>query len=180
MAIAHPRPAEEAYKIINYAFQKNDGPFVIRYERGTTLVDQNQPITNEIATTQWETLQQGSDVVFVAFGSILDKLLSTIQEEQISIEVVNAMFIKPLDTEKINELIARDIPIILYEESVLQGGFGSSVLEYCVEHQLPTHNLHLMGIKEQYVSHGSKSELLKELKLDVDSIIETIHTLVQS
>ncbi|QMS85687.1 1-deoxy-D-xylulose-5-phosphate synthase [Candidatus Xianfuyuplasma coldseepsis] len=179
MSIAHPRTVDDAYKVLNYAFTINQGPFVIRYERGKMEVPNTQVITNEVASLAWEILKQGSDAIFLSFGSILDTLLDRLQTENLSITVVNATFIKPLDGDMITTLIQQNKPLIIYEESSILGGFGSSILEFCNQHQLPTTNIHLMGIPEQYVAHGTKQELLHELNLDVDSIIELVHTLVQ-
>lgn len=173
MTITHPRTPEEAYELLNYAFSSTrpKGPFVIRYERGKVTFDMNQPITKTIGDLSWKILRDGTKAIFVSFGSILDNVLDIAKED---LMVVNATSIKPLDTEMIKQLIAKDIPIVIYEESSLQGGFGSSILEYLVQHQLPTHNVHLMGLPDSYIAHGTKQELLKEYNLDVTSIIELV------
>jgi 1-deoxy-D-xylulose-5-phosphate synthase len=174
MTIAHPRTPEEAFELLNYAFKVNTGPFVLRYERGGVPFDTQGSITSKIATCKWDVLQQGNDAVFVSFGSILDSVMAQAKEENLSLQIVNAKFIKPLDTTMIDTLIQLDKPIIIYEESALLGGFGSSVIEYLVQSKQDTKNIHLMGIPDQYVQHGSKEELLVELKLDVNSIISTV------
>ncbi len=99
--------------------------------------------------------------------------------KEISMKIVNAKFIKPLDEEMIKKLITMDKPIILYEESCKLGGFSSSILEYLVVNNLPTNNITIMAIEDEYVSHGSKSEILKELNLDVASIIINAESLIK-
>jgi 1-deoxy-D-xylulose-5-phosphate synthase len=86
-------------------------------------------------------------------------------------EVINAKFIKPLDEAMINTILTSNKPVILYEESCKLGGFSSSILEYAVTNKLPTNNIHIMAIEDEFVHHGSKKEILKELNLDVASII---------
>ena len=75
-------------------------------------------------------------------------------------------------------IINQNKPVILYEEAAKLGGFGSSVIEYLVENQLPTNQIHLMGIEDIFVNHGSKNEILKELNLDITSIIRMIRNLI--
>lgn len=171
MTITHPRNKEEAYELLNYGFYKNTGPFVLRYERGTIPFNCEEPITNKIASLDWETIHEGTDAVFISFGSILDEYVDAVKTHHLNVKVVNAKTIKPLDTKMIEEVIKLDKPILIYEESALLGGFGSSVLEYAALHQLNTNHIHLMGIKDEYVHHGSKQEILTELNLDLDSII---------
>ena len=171
MKIVHPRNAEEAFKLLNYAFKKNDGPICIRYERGSVEYDFSKGITNEISDLSWETLESGSNGTFIAFGSILDKVRTGLKE--LNIEVIDAKSIKPLDTETIQRVINKNKELFIYEESQLLGGFGSSVLEYMASENLQN-KVTLFGIKDQYVEQGTKEELLKELGLDKESIIQTI------
>lgn len=175
MKIVHPRNAEEAHKLLNYAFNLNDSPFVIRYERGTTFFDMNKPITKEVSTMKWETLSKGDNATFIAFGSILDTVSDEL--EQRGVEVVDAKVLKPLDEEKIKNILKKNTPIVIYEESALSGGFGSSVLEYVSSINKQAH-IKLMGINDSYVPQGSKKQLLEELKLDKESILKTIDNLL--
>ena len=88
------------------------------------------------------------------------------------------MFIKPLDKEILNYVSSKNIPIIIYEESSKLGGFGSSVLEYFIDSKISTDNITLMGIEDIFVNQGTKEEILKELNLDVKSIIKVIQKLI--
>ncbi len=171
MKIVHPRNAEEAHKLLNYAFKENDSPFVIRYERGTTFFDQSQGITNEVSNMLWETLNKGNNATFIGFGSILNQVQEEL--EKLNCEVVDAKVIKPLDSNKIKQIVQKQKPIIIYEESVLSGGFGSSVLEYLALNNLKA-DVTLIGIKDEYVLQGKKSIMLKELGLDKESVINKV------
>jgi len=171
MIITHPRNPEEAFELLNYGFKENTGPFVIRYERGSFDFDINKPITDKVATLDWEVLHEGTDLIFLSFGSILDDYKEKVLEAGLHVKIINAKTIKPLDKAMLNQISKASVPIIIYEESSIAGGFGSSVLEYYTLNQLPINNIHLMGIKDEYVNHGTKKEILHELNLDVDSII---------
>ena len=171
MTITHPRNPEEAFELLNYGFKVNKGPFVIRYERGSFEFDKTKPITDKVATLDWEVINEGSNLIFLSFGSILDGYKDKVLEEGLSVKIINAKTIKPLDANMLNSISKATVPVIIYEESSIAGGFASSVLEYFVLNNLPIHNIHIMGIKDEYVNHGTKSEILQELNLDVDSII---------
>ncbi len=175
MVITHPRTPEEAYKVLNYAFLENTGPFVVRYERGNVLYDFNKGITSELSSMKWNILEPGEKATFIAFGSILEEVRYDLKA--LGVEVIDAYVIKPLDHETLQRVFQKHKPIIIYEESILQGGFGSSVMEYYSE-QRQTVDVTLLGIKDQYVEQGSKKELLQSLHLDQESVIKKVKSLL--
>ena len=63
---------------------------------------------------------------------------------------------KPLDKDVIKYISNLDVPIIIYEESSLLGGFGSAVIEHLVINKIDTSKVTLMGIKDEYIEQGSK------------------------
>jgi 1-deoxy-D-xylulose-5-phosphate synthase len=175
MTIVHPRNAIEAHKLLNYGFLKNNGPFAIRYERGNASYDFSKGITDEISTMRWEQLTKGNSATFIAFGTILDQVSEEL--EKMGVEVIDAKVIKPLDEEALNRIYGKNKPVIIYEESVLSGGFGSSCLEYFSSKKYHVETT-LMGIKDQYVLQGSKAELLRELGLDKMGVIKQVSELL--
>lgn len=175
MTIVHPRTPEEAHKLLNYGFKVNTGPFVIRYERGNATYDFSKGITEEVSNMRWEQLNKGSKGTFIAFGSILNSVQQEL--EAMDIEVVDAKVIKPLDTETLNRIYGKNKPIIIYEESAVLGGFGSSCLEYFSSSRKQV-DITLMGIQDEYVLQGDKQELLEELELDKESVINKIKNIL--
>jgi len=179
MVISHPRNPEEAFKLLNYAFKENKNPFVIRYERGKAFYDFSNPIPNDsLKKPSWEIIHQGNKAVFISFGSILDTVKEEVEKLNLDILMVNARFIKPLDKEMLSLISNKSVPIVIYEESALLGGFGSSILEYYSENNMNLSNIHLMGIKDEFIDQGSKELILKELNLDLDSIISKLKSLM--
>ena len=174
MKIVHPSTPEEAFELLNYAFE-NQSPIAIRYERGTAIYDFEKGITDVVSDLKWKTLNKGEKATFISFGSILNQVQKELKK--LDVEVVNALSIKPLDKEKLLEIAQKETPIIIYEESVLAGGFGSSVLEFYATQNIRT-NITLMGIKDEFVPQGTKEELLKSIKLDAKSVIKTVKELL--
>ena len=123
-------------------------------------------------------MRDGDKVVFIAFGSILEKLQKEVERLNLDVCIVDAKFIKPLDGEILKYVSDKNVPIIIYEESSILGGFGSSVLEHYVTNKLSISNITLMGIEDHFIDQGTKEEILKELNLDLDSIINLIKKLV--
>ena len=172
MTIAHPRNATQAFMLLNYAFEKNTGPFAIRYERANTSYDFDLGIPSTIATCSWEVLKDGTQATFIGFGSMIEKVLDAYEEDTLDVGVVDARFIKPLDEKVLHQILKQNTPIILYEESIFFGGFASAVLEFGAIHHYDMSKVHVMAIHDEYVEQGTKEELLKELKLDLTSIIK--------
>lgn len=179
MTIAHPRSPEEAFKLLNYAFKVNKGPFAIRYERGNEFYDFSKGIPEDTFTKpSWEIFNEGKKTVFLSFGSMLNKVKEEVLKQNLDVCVVDAKFIKPLDEDIIKYISDLDVPIIIYEESSLLGGFGSAVLEHLVIHKMDTSKVTLMGIKDEFIQQGLKDLVLKELNLDLNSIIKKIKEVI--
>jgi len=177
MTIMMPRNGKEAYHMLYTAYQI-EGPVAIRYPRGT--------IKNEIleygswasiAVGNWEELRFGSQLYLISMGPILDDFVRLArelkQELGVEIGVVNARFIKPIDTKMLDELAKKQVPLMVYEESAMIGGLGTAIIEYYNEtHQ--SVNLKRLAIPDQYVQHGSVSELLQELQLSLKDVKKEI------
>jgi len=172
MKIVHPRNAEQAFLLLNYAFLENTSPIAVRYERANATYDFDLGIPSEIATCSWEVLKEGSQAIFIGFGTIVEQVLQAYEEENIDASVVDARFIKPLDEALLHQLLTQNKPIILYEESTFFGGFASAVLEFAAVNHYDMRDVHIMAIDDQYIAQGTKEELLKELHLDLASIIK--------
>jgi len=179
MTIVHPRNPIEAFKLLNYAFKVNTGPLAIRYERGNEYCDFKQGITkNTFKKPEWEIINDGIEGVFLSFGSMLEKVKIEVINQELDVCIVDAKFIKPLDKDVISYISSLDVPIVIYEESSLLGGFGSSVLEYFVMNNMDTSKITLMGIKDEFIEQGSKDLILEELNLDLTSIIKKIKEVI--
>ena len=85
--------------------------------------------------------------------------------------MINARFVKPLDRPTILRAVAECPVVVTVEEGVLMGGFGSAVLEAASEAGLDTSGIRRLGIPDRFIEHGSRSELLADLGLDVAGIL---------
>ena len=122
-----------------------------------------------------EQLREGYDGTIIACGTTLQAALDaaeTLATEGVNCRVVNARFVKPIDTEMIRSAIEDTGFVVTVEEAMLMGGFGSALLEAANEMGLDTRKVTRIGIPDEYVQHQSRPEVLEEMKLDAAGIAE--------
>lgn len=154
---------------------KFNGPFAYRYPRGAgTGVAPAKP--RPLVVGQGERLREGKDGVIFAVGALVTEALAaaeTLAGEGLELAVVDPVFLKPLDR---NLLVAEAVTagfVFTAEENVLQGGFGSAVLElFCEEGvNVPVKRI---GLPDKFVEQGSQAELRARYGLDAKGIVQTV------
>ena len=180
MVIMMPKDENEGQHMVKTAFDYSDGPIALRYPRGNGLGVPMDEELQVIPIGSWEVLKEGTQAVILTFGTTIPMAMSAaeqLEQLNISVEVINARFIKPLDEEMLRSLQERNIPIITVEESALQGGFGSAVLEFYNEQNLNAF-VKRMGIPDIFIEHGDVSQLLEEIHITTDDIVKLVETSV--
>ncbi|MFJ7971465.1 1-deoxy-D-xylulose-5-phosphate synthase [Psychrobacillus sp. NPDC096389] len=178
MVIMMPKDENEGQHMVKTAFDYADGPIAIRYPRGNGLGVPMDESLKTIPIGLWEVLKEGTQAVILTFGTTIPMAMTAAEqlaEANISVEVVNARFIKPLDEQMLMSLHARNIPIITVEESALQGGFGSAVLEFFNEKHVQA-NVKRIGIPDVFIEHGDVNQLLEEIHITTEDIIKLVKT----
>src|SRR5699024_8464260 len=120
----------------------------------------------------WEILKQGHDAVILTFGTTIPMALEAanyMEKLGLSIQVVNARFIKPLDENMLHKIMQKNMPILTIEEAVLQGGFGSAVLEFAHDHSYENIVIDRMGVPDYFVEHGAVEQLLEEIGMTTEN-----------
>jgi len=177
IVVASPKDEQELRRLMRTAFGQ-DHPFAIHYPRDAGF-DLPAVDPEPIPVGEAETVRQGSDVLVVSFGPILDRGLEAADRlgaEGWSIGVINARFAKPLDVPRIAAAARGARLVVTLEESVVTGGFGSGVLEALETAALDDPALRAVPVKliglpgERFVDHGSVSDLRRLMRLDVDGI----------
>jgi 1-deoxy-D-xylulose-5-phosphate synthase len=101
-------------------------------------------------------------------------------EEGLDVGLINARFVKPLDTGTILRAVAESPFVLTVEEGALMGGFGSAVLETACDAHLDTSRIHRLGVPDHFIEHGTRDELLADLGLDADGIAKACHQMTES
>lgn len=166
---------EEAF---NFAL-KYSHPIAIRYPK-----TESSSIVRDVAPYREgksEILRKGRDGALIVCGGGLLNTAYDFAERVASdpapfgrlleLSVINARFIKPLDTDIVLQPLREGKPVVTLEESMLSGGFGSAVLEAANDEGLDIRPLVRMGVPDRFVEHGSREEELKDVGLDVEGIV---------
>ncbi|TYR82462.1 1-deoxy-D-xylulose-5-phosphate synthase [Priestia megaterium] len=180
LVLMMPKDENEGQHMVHTALTYEDGPIALRYPRGNGL---GVPLDRELKTIPigtWEVLKEGSDVTILTFGTTIPMALEAAQELEvrgINAQVVNARFIKPMDEEMLHSLFKTKQPILTVEEAILQGGFGSAVLEFAAEHGYYETKVDRMGIPDKFIEHGSVTKLLEEIGLTKEEMVNRVEKL---
>lgn len=176
IVISAPKDGQELSDLI-YTGILSKKAFAIRYPKGKCSSYDINTAQNQIELGQWEILTKGSKVALLATGSMVQPCIEI--KDEISelvgteISVINSRFIKPIDKKMIDELIEDHEYFFTFEEGSLIGGFGSSVLQYISQKNKGV-KVFNKGIEDNFIEHGTRTELLKIAKLDTESLINFI------
>lgn len=177
-----PKDENEGQHMVYTALNYDDGPIAMRFPRGNGLGVPMDDKFKSIPIGTWETLKDGEDAAILTFGTTIPMALEaaeTLEKQGISVKVVNARFIKPLDEKMLNELFSKNIPLLTIEEAVLQGGFGSFVLEYAHDQGYYQQAIDRMGIPDQFIEHGDVNSLLEEIGMTTSEVVKRITILAR-
>ncbi len=180
MTIMAPQDENELRAMMKTALAMNS-PVSIRYPRGSGVgVPLNEKVSDLLALPigKAQVLREGEGVCLWAIGSMVQPALAVadkLAEQGIHVGVVNMRFAKPLDAELLADHAKRYGKIVTLEEGVLAGGVGSAVLEALNNAELLEQTEVLtLGIPDEFVLHGDKKLLMRDLQLDVDSMVRRI------
>jgi 1-deoxy-D-xylulose-5-phosphate synthase len=156
-------------------------PVSLRYPRGRGLGVKLDYDLKTLAIGKGEILREGSDLAIFAVGVTVHPALAAacrLAAEGINIKVINARFVKPLDAELLSQTAAQIKKVITVEENVLQGGFGSAVLEMLAEKNITGVRVKRLGIPDEFVEHATQAELRRQYGLDEDGIVRAIREML--
>lgn len=179
-----PKDEKELKDMFMWAMSYNDGPVAIRYPRGSSYSFRLRSESNTpLELSKAETLKSGKDITILSVGymslvSLEAALL--LKDEGIDCEVINARFIKPLDTELILSSILKTKRLISIEEGVVKGGFGSAVLEELINKIPKECVVKAIGLPDKFIEHGERRILLDRYGLSSEKIKEEIRKVLDS
>jgi 1-deoxy-D-xylulose-5-phosphate synthase len=177
VAVMQPKDEDELADMLETCL-KLDGPAFLRYPRGAGLgvKVKEQPVALPLGSA--EVLREGSNIVIWALGPMVQeakRLADRLsKEERVSVGVVNARFVKPLDRTLLLSQAAVVPLLVTMEDHALSGGFGSAVLEALQESDCPA-AVERIGWPDKFIEHGTNVEILREAHgLSPDSIYRRV------
>lgn len=174
MTVLAPKNAWELKEMLKFAVTLN-GPCAIRYPRGRA--SEVYPEKKErLCYGKSEVLEAGEKTAILSVGSMVEVCADVWQkmaEQGKKRTLVNARFVKPLDTELLDELAKEHTLLVTVEENVKNGGFGEHVCAYMSEHHPEVRILNL-AVGDYFVEHGSVDSLRAKIGLSAEEILHEI------
>lgn len=178
LTIASPLNEPELRNMMFTAQLPGKGTFVIRYPRGNgSVVDWRTPF-EEVPVGKGRKLKNGEDVAVLSLGPIGMEaakgiLIAEMKNQNLHVAHYDMRFLKPIDTEILDEVGKNFSRVITVEDGVISGGLGSAVLEYFADHGY-TPEVHRIGIPDKFVEHGKVAELYRICHMDAESIADIL------
>ncbi len=180
ITIMAPKNFEELGKMLEFAINLNS-PVMIRYPRGgegETKFETCEEIQNGIA----EIIKEGTDLTIVAIGKMVERAVEVsniLKEQDIDCEIINARFLKPLDSYTIERSIRKTRSVITIEDGIIHGGLGTSVIEMINECKIEGVHVKCYGYDDVFVQHGSVNEIEELHGLDAKNIALSVQIMRQ-
>ncbi len=172
MTVMAPKNAWELRQMMLFALEQNT-PTAIRYSRGAAwegLQDHQQEIT--MGKAEW--ICEGQEIALLAVGNMVETAMwvrEHLKAEGQKVSVVNMRFVKPIDKEVLQKIKERHSKVVTLEEGVFNGGFGEAVSAWYEGTPMRVLNI---ALPDQFIEHGSVTELKKKYGLDPESITQKI------
>lgn len=176
MTLMAPKDENELQHMLATAISLGS-PVAIRYPRGNGYGVPLDQTCKLLDVGKAELLREGNNATVIAIGTMVHPAMEAatlLAEQGLFVSVVNARFIKPLDEALIISLAEKCGVLITIEENVLQGGFGTAVLELLEQHDLKGIKVLRLGYPDSYISQGEQHELRSMLGLDSAGIFSSI------
>ncbi|MEQ9625064.1 1-deoxy-D-xylulose-5-phosphate synthase [Coleofasciculus chthonoplastes] len=177
MVIMAPKDEAELQRMLVTGVNYTDGPIAMRYPRGNGYgVPLMEEGWEELPIGKGEILRNGDDILLIGYGSMVYPAMQTaeiLSEHGIEATVVNARFVKPLDTELILPLAQRIGKVVTLEEGCLMGGFGSAVTEALSDHNVLV-PVKRFGVPDKLVDHAKPDESKGDLGLTPSQMAEQV------
>lgn len=178
MVVMAPKDENELAEMLTTAMQLSQ-PVAIRYPRGKVARCQVSGGKGEVQGARCqvgkgEVLREGKEVTLLAIGSmvsIAEEVVELLAKDGIEAGLVNLRFAKPLDKELLLQQASQYKNIVTLEEGILRGGVGAAVVDLLNKHDCLTKTRVLtLGVDDEFVTHGAKNLLLRDLQLDAAGI----------
>ncbi len=177
MTIMAPKDEAELQRMVVTGINHTTGPIAMRYPRGNGV---GVPLMEEgwepLEIGKAEILRSGDDVLLLGYGTQVHPAMQVaeiLSEHGVEATVINARFVKPLDTELIVPLAKRIGKVVTLEEGCVRGGFGSAVMEALQEHDVVV-PVKCLGVPDILVDHAKPDESKADLGLTSPQMAETI------
>jgi 1-deoxy-D-xylulose-5-phosphate synthase len=182
VTVAAPKDGNELRAMLHHTIDHDlPGVIGIRYPREIVPM----PMRSEIDSIDWGTweylTEPDRETVVLAVGTMVHEMnlaMRALEQHGIHLTLVNARFVKPFDTAILKHVRDTARTVITVEENSLRGGFGEAIARYLLDNGYQG-TFKSLGIPDRFITHGSRSELLRELDLDAEGLAKTVRALIE-
>ena len=174
MTVLAPKNKWELSDMLKFAV-RYQGPIAIRYPRGEAY-DGLEEYREPMVYGKSELIFEGEETALLSVGSMVETAVEVrekLKADKINATLVNARFIKPLDTKILDRLALKHKKIVTMEENVKNGGFGMAVSEYMQKYH-PEVKVQIIALPDAFITHGNPKLLKAKAGIDADSIYGAI------
>ena len=177
ITIMSPKDFKELEDMMEYAIELKS-PVVIRYPRGGEIYPKET--NNSIELGRAEILKKGTDITIIGIGKTVNRAFEVEEElrkNNISVELINARFLKPLDKRTIKKSLFKTKNVVVIEDNTIIGGLSSSIKELIIDEKLKDIMILTYAYPDEFIPHGTVSELEKQYNQNKEIIIHDIKKL---
>ena len=176
MVCMAPKDENELRHMVKTALETGH-PTSLRYPRGNGIGVEMDAELKSLPVGKGEVMREGTHATIFAIGNEVWPSMQAAEilaKEDINVTVINARFIKPLDDELIVKYCLPNSTVFTVEEGSLAGGFGSAIMERCVQLGIEGVRFHCIGIPDEYVHHGAQDVLRAQYDLHPEGIAKRV------
>lgn len=176
MIVAAPMDEPELRNMMYTAQLPNKGPFSIRYPRGRGVTPNWKTEMQELEIGKARLINEGKDVAILSIGAIGNLVKDAniiLEKENINPTHYDMRFAKPLDEELLHNIFKKYDKIITLEDGVIQGGFGTAIIEFMIENGYHA-KIKRLGVPDEFIEHGTQQELYHICGYDVEGICKSV------
>ena len=180
LTIASPYDEIELRNLMYTAQLPDQGPFIIRYPRGRGLLTDWRKPFEPVVVGKGRKIKEGDDIAVLSIGPIGNlaeqAICSWEKESGKTAALYDMRFLKPIDTDILNEVGKKYSRIITIENGTVTGGLGTAVVEYMMDNGF-TPTIRRLGLPDRFIEHGSTPQLLHICNIDENAVISALKEL---
>ncbi|MCB0791199.1 MAG: 1-deoxy-D-xylulose-5-phosphate synthase [Flavobacteriales bacterium] len=180
MVVSAPMNEEELRDLMYTAQLPDQGPFSIRYPRGEGVMTEWKTPFKTIIVGKGRKLRSGNDIAVLTIGHIGNVAalgIDSLESKGFSVAHYDMRFVKPLDELLLHEVFGKFKHVVTVEDGCIQGGMGSAVLEFMVDHGYQA-QVRRLGIPDRFIEHGSQPELYAECGFDAVALVTVVREML--
>ncbi|WP_338984292.1 1-deoxy-D-xylulose-5-phosphate synthase N-terminal domain-containing protein [Spiroplasma endosymbiont of Diplazon laetatorius] len=164
--ICQPYSLNDVKVLIEQSFLNKDKQFFIRYENLSAIEDN---LNENFKIGQWQELiyNQNNKITLISYGNVLNEFKQYIEDNNLEINLVNARYINPIDKELLTK--HKRNSIFVYEQVLNKNNLYTNIKK-----EFDDLDVTSFAFETNIIEHGKKDLLLKEIKMDIESVIKKI------